>query len=80
MTIIPYTERVETLLFFEIPSSTELQITAKKHAFIPNWYEDITNTFSIKLKAIKAYKSELRSSPHPRSLKGIRSLIVGEVL
>lgn len=65
---------VKTLLFFEVPSSTEWQITTKKQAFIPNWYEDITNTISYKIKALKKYKTELRKWPHPRSIKGVRAL------
>tara|TARA_Y100000741_G_C18240173_1_gene553344 strand:- start:635 stop:1330 length:696 start_codon:yes stop_codon:yes gene_type:complete len=67
--------KVNLTLFFDIPSSTEWNMNGKKKNIVPqgNWYEDITNTFSIKLKALKAYKSELRKSPHPRSLKGIRS-------
>ena len=67
--------KVDLTLFFDIPSSTEWNMNGKKKHIEPqgNWYEDTTKTFSIKLKAIKAYKSELRSNPHPRSLKGIKS-------
>ena len=50
------------------------KITTKKQAFIPNWYEDITNTISYKIKALKKYKTELRKWPHPRSIKGVRAL------
>ena len=65
---------VKTLLFFEIPSSTEWQINRKKFFFTPNWYEDISKTIKFKLKALKVYQSELRKWPHPRSIKGIRAL------
>jgi LmbE family N-acetylglucosaminyl deacetylase len=67
--------KVDLTLFFDIPSSTEWNMNGKKKNIVPqgNWYEDTTNTFSLKIKAIKAYKSELRNSPHPRSLKGIKS-------
>ena len=64
------------LLFFEIPSSTDWQISNKrKNFFNPNWYEDISETKNIKIKAFKAYKDEIRKWPHPRSLKGINSLM-----
>ena len=65
---------VKTLLFFEIPSSTEWQINRKKDFFAPNWYEDISKTIKFKLKALKAYQVELRKWPHPRSIRGIKAL------
>lgn len=67
---------VKKLLFFEIPSSTDWQISNKqKNYFNPNWFEDISKTKNIKIKALKAYKEEVRKWPHPRSLKGINSLM-----
>ena len=67
---------VKKLLFFEIPSSTDWQISnKKKNYFNPNWYEDISKTKNLKIKAFKAYKDEIRKWPHPRSLKGIVSLM-----
>ena len=44
-----------------------------KHANI--WFEDISKTRNLKIKALKAYASEMRQWPHPRSLKGINSLM-----
>ena len=68
--------KVKLILFFEILSSTEWNITSKKTFFIPNWYEDITKYLNIKIKAIKCYKKELRKSPHPRSLETIKALSI----
>ena len=65
---------VNTLLSFEIPSSTEWQIPGNLPIFCPNWYVDISKTLDAKLEAIQAYKQELREWPHPRSLKGIKHL------
>lgn len=42
--------------------------------FIPNIYVDISETFKRKLEAMKAYKSELKEFPHPRSLEMIKVL------
>ncbi|MFH0847382.1 MAG: PIG-L deacetylase family protein [Chloroflexota bacterium] len=42
--------------------------------FIPNVYIDISDTFDIKLEAVKAYESEVRPYPHPRSPEVIRAL------
>jgi LmbE family N-acetylglucosaminyl deacetylase len=67
-------ECVKTLLFFETPSSTEWQTRGKKGAFAPNWYEDVSSTLKVKLKALKAYHSEMRPWPHARSYRAIESL------
>ena len=40
-------------------------------AFLPNVYVDISNTLKRKIKAMAAYKTELKDYPHPRSLKAI---------
>lgn len=66
---------VKTLFFFEIPSSTEWKINNRDNVFEPNWYEDITTTEKKKFKALNAYSMELRKWPHPRSIKGIKSLV-----
>lgn len=65
---------VKTMLFFEIPSSTEWQISKNKNVFNPNWFEDINLQLNLKIKALKAYKNELRRWPHPRSTKGVKAL------
>lgn len=63
-----------TLLFFETPSSTEWQTAASAPAFVPNWFVDITSTLPKKLSALRAYASELRAFPHPRSLEAVEYL------
>lgn len=65
---------VKTLLFFEVQSSTEWQTLASAPAFNPNWYVDISGTLSIKLKALNAYNSEMRTWPHSRSYKAVEHL------
>jgi len=65
---------VKKILFFEVPSSTEWQISKDEKVFNPNWFEDISDHLSKKILAIKAYKDELVDWPHSRSLKGIQSL------
>ncbi len=67
-------QTVQTLLFFEIPSSTEWQTSGSALPFIPNWFVDISETLECKLKALKAYESEMRSYPHPRSLEAVEYL------
>jgi N-acetylglucosamine malate deacetylase 1 len=65
---------VYTLLFFEIPSSTEWQPPSSAPPFTPNWFVDISETLVLKLKALEAYESEMRSYPHPRSLEAVEYL------
>ena len=65
---------VKRILCFEILSSTEWQVPFSNNVFIPTWYEDITNTFSSKINALKCYKDELNKWPHPRSFEAVESL------
>lgn len=65
---------VKTLLFFEVPSSTEWQTPGTGTAFMPNWFSDISSTLDRKLRALDVYTSELRPWPHPRSRQGVEHL------
>lgn len=65
---------VKTLLFFEVPSSTEWQINGFHQGFSPNWLVDVSDTIHLKMDALAAYKSELRPWPHARSLKAVEHL------
>ena len=67
---------VKLILFFEILSSTEWNITSKKNFFNPNWYEDITKYLTTKIRAVKCYKKELRNPPHSRSVETIKALSI----
>lgn len=64
-------ETVKKIYSFEVPSSTEWGNPKGENYFRPNVFIDISNTFSKKIEALKAYKSELRDYPHPRSVKGL---------
>jgi LmbE family N-acetylglucosaminyl deacetylase len=65
---------LESLLFFEVPSSTEWRIQSPADAFAPDWFVDVTDTLPLKLKALKAYASEMRPWPHTRSLEAVEHL------
>ena len=65
---------VKTVLFYEIPSSTEWQIPSAYPVFTPNWFVDISVELVCKIEALQAYRDELRSWPHPRSVKGVEYL------
>lgn len=61
---------VESLLCFEVPSSTEWS----NCPFTPNWYVDISGTLEKKVRALEAYAGEMRPFPHPRSIEGTKHL------
>ena len=65
---------VKEVLFFEVPSSTEWQVPIEGEAFTPTWFEDISETLEIKIKALTVYEHELREWPHPRSVKAVEHL------
>ena len=60
------------IMTFETPSSTEWQVQNSHTAFHPNFYQMISKTDIVaKQQAIKSYKTEYRSYPHPRSTKAL---------
>ena len=65
---------VKRILSFEVPSATEWQSPTFDIPFVPNWFEDISETLELKKKALKTYKSEMREWPHTRSIKAVEHL------
>lgn len=61
---------VKEIYAFETSSSTEWGFS-KEESFFPNIFEDVSNTLSFKLEAMKCYETEIREYPHPRSLKSL---------
>lgn len=64
----------KTILFFEVSSSTEWQVSPVNATFRPNWFVDISHTLHLKQKALAAYASEMRAFPHPRSYSAVEYL------
>jgi len=65
---------IESVLCFEVPSSTEWQSPEFAPFYSPDWFVDASKTLSLKLKALQAYASEMRPWPHPRSLRAVEHL------
>jgi len=60
------------IMTFETPSSTEWQAQDSHTAFHPNFYQMISKKNIVaKQQAMKAYTTEYRSYPHPRSTKAL---------
>ena len=70
----PLNHKVKKVLSYEILSETEWG--QEIEIFKPNVYIDITKTFNKKIKAMEAYKSELRDFPHPRSVEALEALAI----
>lgn len=66
--------RIHTLLFFEVPSSTEWQVPPNGRPFQPTWFVDISATLTKKIEALSSYEMELRSWPHARSIEAVEHL------
>lgn len=67
-------ETVREIYSFEIPSSTEWSGPDKETYFIPDRFVDISKTIETKIKALSCYKNEIRTYPHPRSMKSVKLL------
>ena len=65
---------IKKILAYETLSETGWGAPFMENAFTPNIYVDISEALETKLKAMAAYKTELKEYPHPRSLEAITSL------
>lgn len=64
------------IITFETVSSTEQAPYTDKYIFKPNYYVDISDVWKKKVDALKAYKSEIKDFPHPRSIDSLRALAI----
>ena len=65
---------VEAIYGFEVLSSTEWAGPAAEDAFCPAHFVNIEKDFTVKMKALKAYASEMRDFPHARSYEAVEAL------
>jgi LmbE family N-acetylglucosaminyl deacetylase len=66
-------ETVRDIYAFEVGSSTEWSFQRVSPVFRPNVFVDVTDVIERKVEAMRAYTSEARPFPHPRSPEGIRA-------
>jgi len=64
---------VKKILSFHVLSSTEWS-GPDTSIFLPNVFIDISQYMTIKLKALKAYESEMKAPPHSRSYEHVNAL------
>ena len=65
-----------TILAYETLSETNWNAPYITPPFVPNVYLDISNYLERKIAAMRKFSSQLRSSPHERSVESLRSLAV----
>ena len=63
---------VKRLLCYKVPSSTEWTPCKPDTMFVPNIYIDISSVAEYKYEAFSRYTTELRTYPHPRSVRYLR--------
>lgn len=63
-----------SIFCFEISGNMNILPPANANRFSPNYFVNISSCFPVKLKAVRAYKSELRSYPHPFSPENISKI------
>ena len=66
--------QLKAIYIYETLSETEWNIPSTANAFLPNVWSDITDTFDLKVKAMKCFDTQLKAFPHPRSVEAIRAL------
>ena len=65
---------VKEIYSFEVPSSTEWSFQKINGPFLPNVFEDISETWEKKIQAMRMYKTEIKEFPHPRSEQAILAI------
>ena len=64
---------VREIYTFEVLSSTDFQLAGDVR-FTPNYFLDVSDVWSKKIKALKLYDQEMRPPPHSRSYVHIEAL------
>ena len=66
---------IRRIMFMEVPSSTDWNISTANGVFVPNMFVGVDNEdISAKIEAIGVYKDVARKVPHPRSNIAINAL------
>lgn len=69
-----YQHKVKRVYAYECPSETEWDIPSAQNAFLPNVYEDITDTLITKILALSNYQSQMDKFPATRSMEAVNAL------
>lgn len=69
-----YKHVVKRIYAYETLSETGWDIPNETNAFIPNAYNDITDSLESKIEAMKCYESQLADYPNARSIGAVKAL------
>ena len=64
-------KNIKKFFTFTIPSNFEW---FSQSSFIPNYFVNIKNENSAKIRAMKMYKHEIQKFPHPRSIRALNAI------
>ena len=67
---------VQSVLCFEVVSSTEWMFSGNQRQFRPVHFVEITKTIEAKVAALEIYGAEMRDPPHARSIDNILALAI----
>mgnify|MGYP000097488004 FL=1 len=75
-TCTEFGRKIKEVLMYETLSETHWNIECTEGGFLPNVYNEIYDYLDIKLKAVRAYKSQLKHFPDVRSIDALKSLAI----
>lgn len=75
-TVTEVGRKIKEIYMYETLSETHWNMDHVEGGFLPNVYNDITGLLRLKLKAVQAYKSQLKTYPDVRSVEAIEALAI----
>lgn len=75
-TCTDFGKNIKEILMYETLSETHWNIECVEGGFIPNIYNEVSEFLDLKLRAVEAYQSQLKTHPDVRSVKAIESLAI----
>ena len=75
-TCTEFGRNIKQVLMYETLSETHWNIESVEGGFLPNVFNEIYDFLELKLKAVQAYKSQLKFFPDVRSVEALKSLAI----
>lgn len=70
-------QQIRKIMYMEVPSSTDWNVSTANGVFIPNVFVSVSEEdLAKKVKAVGVYKDVIRKAPHPRSGEVINAMAV----
>ena len=75
-TCTDFGKNIKQVMMYETLSETHWNIESVEGGFLPNVFNEIYDFLDLKLKAVQAYKSQLKFFPDVRSVEALKSLAI----